>query len=142
MSETVSWVTPLLILPGVGLLLVSTSARYEAVHAEIHRLLEERSKQSGDCAAHEFHRARILRIAMVSLYAAASLLSASGLAAALTIWWLASLHRRAWLLLVGGVSCLVVSSLALVRESAVSFSVVEAHAREIESRCEGLAADD
>ena len=32
MLEAVSWASPLLLIPGVGLLLVSTSARFESVH--------------------------------------------------------------------------------------------------------------
>ena len=33
------WLTPLVLLPGVAILLISTSARYGEIHAEFHRLL-------------------------------------------------------------------------------------------------------
>ncbi len=134
MPDAVSWATPLLVLPGVGLLLVSTSARYEAIHAEIHQLLDDPSEHAIGCTLHVVHRARILRLAMLALYVSASLLAASGLIAALTVGFLDAVHWASWVLLVGGVSCVLIAAVALTREAAVSLSIVEAHASEIESR--------
>ena len=42
--------------------------------------------------------------------------------------------KLAWVLLVLGVASIVVATLVLTRESAVSLRIVEAHVREIESR--------
>ncbi len=134
MPDAVSWATPLLVLPGVGLLLVSTSARYEAIHAEIHQLLDDPSEQAIGCTLHVVHRARILRLAMLSLYVSASLLAASGLIAALTVGFLGAVHWASWVLLVAGVSCVLIAAVALTREAGISLSIVEAHASEIESR--------
>ncbi len=134
MPDAVSWATPLLVLPGVGLLLVSTSARYEAIHAEIHQLLDDPSEQAIGCTLHVVHRARILRLAMLSLYVSASLLAASGLIAALTVGFLGAVHWASWVLLVAGVSCVLIAAVTLTREAGISLAVVEAHASEIESR--------
>ena len=134
MTEAVSWVTPLLILSGVGLLIMSTSARYEALHEEIHALLHDDSAAAGACAVHTLSRARILRNALVSLYAAASLLSASGLIAALEAWRVGSVPWIAWGLLVLGVGCILAATAVLTRESFVSLRIVKDHVREIESR--------
>lgn len=134
MAEAVSWVTPLLILSGVGLLIMSTSARYEALHTEIHALLHDESLEAAACAGHTLSRARFLRTALVSLYAAASLLSASGLVAALGVWRGAGVHWAVWALLVLGVACILIATLVLTRESALSLRIVETHAREIQSR--------
>ncbi len=41
MFNTEVWLTPLILLPGVALLLVSTSARFAAMNATFHRLLRE-----------------------------------------------------------------------------------------------------
>ena len=134
MPDAVSWATPLLVLPGVGLLLVSTSARYEAIHTEIHQLLDDPSEQAIGCTLHVVHRARILRLAMLSLYVSASLLAASGLIAALTVGFLGAVHWASWVLLVAGVSCVLIAVVTLTREAGISLAVVEAHASEIESR--------
>ena len=134
MLDTFSWVTPLLLLPGVGLLLVSTSARFEAVHSEIHQLLDEHSSQVADCAAHVVRRARLLCLAMCGLYVAASALALSGLLAAVTVWHLESVHWVAWLFLAIGVASVLIASLTLTRESTFSLSIVKAHAQEIVAR--------
>ncbi len=134
MPEAAAWVTPLLLLPGVGLLLVSTSTRYDALHEEIHRLLEETGELGRGCALHCLDRARLLRTAMVSLYGAAALLAASGLLGALTHWWLGVSHWTTWVVGVAAFILILWASIILVRESSVSLSVVESHAREIASR--------
>ena len=54
-SESV-WLTPLILLPGVALLIISTSARYGQVHSEIHRLLLEKTETSRTWASHILHR--------------------------------------------------------------------------------------
>lgn len=38
--STEVWLTPLILLRGVALFIVSTSARFALLHAEVHRLLE------------------------------------------------------------------------------------------------------
>lgn len=134
MAEAVSWVTPLLILSGVGLLIMSTSARYEALHAEVHALLHDASSAAGACAEHCLQRARILRTALVSLYASAALLSSSGLVAAIAVALESAVPWLAWTLLVLGVSAIVLAALVLTRESIVSLRIVEAHVEEIGSR--------
>jgi hypothetical protein len=95
---------------------------------------DDPSEQAIGCTLHVVHRARILRLAMLSLYVSASLLAASGLIAALTVGVLGAVHWASWVLLVGGVSCVLIAAMALTREAAVSLSIVEAHASEIESR--------
>ena len=91
-------------------------------------------QQPGACAAHTLSRARILRTALVSLYASAALLTASSLVAALAVWRGGAVPFFAWGMLVLGVACILLATAMLTRESAVSLRIVEAHAREIESR--------
>ncbi len=134
MQELASWATPLLILPGVGLLLVSTAARYDAVHAEIHALLGEGTAQASSCAQHTLRRARLFRDAMFSLYGAAVALGAAGLIGGVGAWLGAGVHWSSWTLSLAGVASFVFAALQLMRESAVSLGVVRTHAAEIEER--------
>ena len=39
LADAASWATPLLLLPGVALLITSTSVRFDLVHTEIHHML-------------------------------------------------------------------------------------------------------
>lgn len=134
MTEAVSWVTPLLILPGVGLLIMSTAARYEAIHAEIHELLHDTGQEAAQCAGHVLTRARLLRTALVALYAAASSIAASALVAALVIWRGGEAPWPAWALLTLGVACVLVATATLTRESVASLRIMEDHAAEIARR--------
>ena len=127
MEGAASWVTPLLILHGVGLLLVSTASRYEAVHAKIHALLAEFSPEAAGCAIHVAQRARIFRNAMFSLYASACALGSAGLVGALTYWLFDRAHWAALGLTMIGVASLVIAAALLMRESALSLKIVESH---------------
>ncbi len=44
--DTVAWLTPLVLLPGVALLVLSTSARYGQIHQEFHHLVAEKVGRS------------------------------------------------------------------------------------------------
>ena len=131
MQELAAWVTPLLILPGVGLLLVSTSARYEAIHVEIHALLEEGGEQAAACAAHVVRRGRLFRDAMVALYLSAAAFGTAGLVGAVSQWLGGGVHASAWLLSLLALLSLILATLQLVRESAVSLHIVRTHANEL-----------
>jgi hypothetical protein len=131
MSETVSWVSPLLLLPGVGLLLVSTSARFESVHENIHQLLVEKTREAKQCAVHAAGRARLLAIAMCSLYFATAALALSGLCGAVSVWWPQWPESPAIVFLTLGVLSLVVSGVTLTRESTLTLAIIAKHSREI-----------
>ena len=42
------WLSPLLLLPGAGLLIMSTSQRFNRLHDEIHHIMEEGSGKCSD----------------------------------------------------------------------------------------------
>jgi hypothetical protein len=131
MQEIASWVTPLLVLPGVGLLLVSTSARYEAIHVEIHALLAEGDEQAASCASHVVRRGGLFRNAMVALYLSAAGFGTAGLVGGVSHLLSGGVHVAAWLLSLAALLCFVYATLQLVREAAVSMQIVRAHAGEL-----------
>lgn len=61
MISTITWIMPLLLLPGVGLLLLSTSARFGQLHAEVHQLFDDPVLGSMDVIRHLLQRARLFR---------------------------------------------------------------------------------
>lgn len=61
-------VTPLVLLPGVALLVISTSTRYAQLHEEFHRLLVSTEPTTVDLARHLLARARLFRNALIALY--------------------------------------------------------------------------
>lgn len=126
------WLMPLILLPGVALLIVSTSSRYYAVHDEIHRLMNE-TRQIRDAAmAHEMNRAKRFRNALVSLYMSVALFSMGSLLGGLTHDWPFISKTVVAVLTVTGVTCLVYASIELIRESRHSLYVIESHFRQLE----------
>jgi len=63
--ENTLWLTPFILLPAVGMLIVSTSSRLNELHQEIHQLLHDESRGAGACAAHVVDRSLRFRNALV-----------------------------------------------------------------------------
>jgi len=159
MTELGLWITPLLLLPGVALLVMSTSLRYNRLHDELHHLeihLQPESdvgwgpdETTADVVADGLltaflpapdllarcsallRRGRMFRDALVALYAAVALFALAALGGGLLAW-----HRQAAYWLVMGLTCLgiaavLAAAVQLVRESLLSFAVLESHAEEL-----------
>ena len=132
--EAVSWIAPLLLIPGVGLLLVSSSARFEALHIEIHDLLHDSSLEAPACAGHVLGRARTLQFAMTTLYIAVMLLSSAGLLGALANWGYEIFYGFAWLCTTLAVFSIFLASILLIRDSVTSFRIINEHALAVSLR--------
>ncbi len=142
MEQIALWLTPLLLVPGVAMLVLSTSARYEAVHDEIHTLLEEGTATAASCAQHVLARARLFRNSLVALYGAVCVLGLAGLIGGVSSLWLEGFH---WLATVGcvlGIALLIIAACILVLESTLSLKIVEAHTRELGERSGGNSPSD
>ncbi|MEN0063154.1 MAG: DUF2721 domain-containing protein [Myxococcota bacterium] len=119
----ISWATPLLVLPGVGLLVMSTSARFARLHDELHHHMHVLNC-SPETLERLLLRGRLFRNTLLALYGAAALLATSGLAGGL------SLPEALSSALLGlGVSLMVVASLTLMRETTISLDIIEAEVR-------------
>ena len=68
MPQDVPWILPLILLPGVALLIMSTSVRYGQIHSEMHHLLDSRAEISTPFRNHLLRRAMLFRNALVGLY--------------------------------------------------------------------------
>lgn len=122
----ITWATPLLVLPGVGLLVMSTSARYARLHDELHHHIHQ-MRCSPQVMKRLLLRGHLFQYALVVLYGACSLLALSGLAGGLELPLAVSST-----LLGLGVLALVVATVLLMRETMVSFEVIKAEAAELE----------
>jgi hypothetical protein len=132
MINEAMWLMPLILLPGVALLIVSTSSRYYAVHDEIHRLMNETAQVRIAAMAHEMNRAKRFRNALVSLYMSVALFSTGSLLGGLTHDWPFISKTVVAVLTAVGVTCVVYSSIELIRESRHSLYVINSHFRQIE----------
>ena len=124
------WITPLLLLPGVALLVMSTQARYGQLHAEMHRLLEHR--HGDDTLARDLiQRGRLFRNALVCLYAACAVFGMGALLGGLAEQTVSMAEFVAFPLTMVGALMLVTASVLLVREASLSLRVLEYHEQEL-----------
>jgi len=71
------WLTPLLLLPGVALLTMSTTARFGEVQREFHHLLDHPDNHGKILARCLIRKSVFYRNALVCLYASAGLFSSN-----------------------------------------------------------------
>jgi hypothetical protein len=119
--------TPLVLLPGVGLLVMSTSARYGQIHQEFHHLLTENSPSGDRHASDLWRRAVFFRNALVGLYIAVACLAIGSMLGGLASLWSAESLWFVHGLTIAGVLGVVYSAIELVRESVLSLEVLRRH---------------
>jgi len=127
-NETL-WLSPLLLLPGCGLLIMSTSSRYSRLHEELHHLMHHASDEARSLVASFRMRSRLFRNALVLMYLSVALFALAGLAGGLAIGpgtvALVSLTFS-------GILLLLLAAAMLVAESLASHKIIEAHLKELE----------
>ena len=119
------WLTPIILLPGVALLTVSTANRFAQIQAEFHRLLDHPDSHATIVARSLMVRARLYRDALASLYLSVGLFSlGSLLGGVINLWRPGSL----WVvggLTIAGIAAIVFSAVQLLRESLISLHVMQ-----------------
>ncbi len=133
MDAELLWVTPLLLLPGVGLLVMSTAARFGQIHEEIHHVLTHPAL-GRPMVGHLWRRCRLFRDALVSLYAAVALFAVASLAGGIT-QALGGDGRWITISLTGlGIVAILSGVIQLIRESRLLLDVFQSHIEELERR--------
>lgn len=132
MFTTEVWLTPLILLPGVALLIMSTSARFGQVQIEFHRLLDHPDAHAKILAGHLLTRCAYFRNALVSLYCSVGIFALGSLLGGVVNLW-----RPESLWVVGGLTILgiagiVYASFELVRESLLCLRVIRDHSEQIQ----------
>lgn len=133
MDQATSWLAPLLLLPGVALMLVSTAARSGQVHDELHHWLthDPRVKLPAGVVEHMRQRSRLFRTALLCLYLTVCLLALGGVLGLVT--GSAPDLSVALIAIFSGVGILtlIAAAASLARETLLSLEVIEAHLEEL-----------
>jgi hypothetical protein len=121
------WLTPLILLPGVALLIVSTINRFGQVSTEFHEVAEQPDSKGKILTRRLVRRASRLRNALLSLYSSVGLLSFGSLLGGVVNLW-----RPESLWVVGGLTLLgiifiVYASAQLFAESRLCLQSIEEH---------------
>lgn len=136
MFSTEVWLTPLILLPGVALLIVSTSARFGQLQVEFHRLLDHPDAYAKILSRHLLNRSAFFRNALVALYSSVALFAIGSLLGAVVNLW-----RPESLWVVGGAAvvgivCIVFAAIQLIREAWVYLQITLDHAPRLqETEC-------
>ena len=133
MNATEFWLTPLILLPGVALLIGSTSARFGQVHTEFHHLLDHPDAHARILSRNLLERCRLFRDALASLYTSVGLFSlGSLLGGVINLWRPGSLWFVGGLIIIG-IGCVVFASVQLVRESLLCLKIIQEHNDHVEN---------
>lgn len=132
MFTTEVWLTPLILLPGVTLLTVSTSARFGQLHTEFHRLLDHPDAHAKILSRHLLRRSKLFRDSHVALYAGVGLFALGSLLGGVINLW-----RPESLWVVGGatmigIGCIVYAAVQLMREALLCVRVVVDHTEQLQ----------
>lgn len=131
MAQTITWLMPLFLLPGIGVLLVSTSARYSQIHSEVHALVHEGRSLPDRFVQHLYLRAKLFRNALVSLYIGAVTFAVGSIIGVVVD--IAGGNSDAWIVefTTLGIGCLIFAAASMIREPMLVLRVFEYHLNEI-----------
>ena len=128
------WLSPLLLLPGAGLLIMSTSQRFNRLHDEIHHLMEEDSGKSAGTAHHLMQRAKYFRNALVFLYLSIAIFAVAGLLGGITSGLGDVSIYITIALTIFGIFCLAAASIILIKESSLALKIIESYMKELNEK--------
>jgi hypothetical protein len=132
MFSTEVWLTPLVLLPGVALLTVSTAHRFGQIQSEFHRLLAHPDSHAQIVSRSLVARARLYRDALASLYASVGLFALGSLLGGVVNLWRPEALWVVGGLTIAGIAAIVFSAIQLLRESLVSLQVVEEQSKAVQ----------
>lgn len=128
------WFTPLILLPGVALLIVSTSARFGQIHAEFHHLLDHSDAHSEILARHLVQRSELFRNALLGLYSSVAFFALGALLGGIATYLF---PQALWLvggITLVGISALVYAAVQLMREARICLDVIHQHQERVGER--------
>ncbi len=131
MANTEIWVTPLLLLPGVALLIVSTAARFGQIQDEFHHLLDHEEQHAKIIARRLVRRAHYYRNALASFYISVVFFTLGGLLGGVAITVYPDATWIVKILSIVGIGAVVFGALTLFWESTLSLRVIEEHSEQI-----------
>jgi hypothetical protein len=138
MVPTELWLTPLILLPGVALLIMSTATRFWQIHEEFHRLMEHPDDHAKIVARQLVRRSTLFRDALLCLYTSVGLFSLGSLLGGFINLWAPHLLWLVGGLTLVGITSLVVAAVQLIREALICMNIIADNS----SRMEEFIADE
>ncbi len=130
-QPAVFWLFPLILLPGVAMIIMSTSGRYAQIHQELHHILEEQENISPLYYVDLKTRATYFRNALVALYVSVTIFAVGSIVGAILDFLNGPSTVTVVILTCLGILCLIYASIELIRESLLSLRVIEHHLEDV-----------
>lgn len=124
MQNIENFMLPLLLLAGAGILISSTSVRYNRIHEEFHHIMQTPKEAEPTFVAHMLRRAVLFKKALQALYLATALFIISSIFGRFTLVFFL------WLFIacIGlGIVVLLYGIVRLMQESSLSLKVIRLH---------------
>lgn len=128
------WLTPILLLPGVALMIISTANRYGEIQTEFHYLLDHPKFQNEIVTRYLVIRSRYYRDALVSLYLSVCVFSAGSLLGGLVNLLAPGIMWLVGGLILLGIFFLTYASVQLLRESHLSLKIIDDQAKKMKTQ--------
>lgn len=127
MTNTELWLMPLILLPGIALLILSTSTRYSRIHDEIHHLLISSDCNQNNSGKILIKRAVLFRDSLILLYFCVVVFAVTaffgGIMSALNV----QNNIILMLLFLIGIINLIIASVFLIKEAFLSLEIIRKH---------------
>jgi len=130
MNNSAFWITPLALLPGVALLILSTSTRFGQLHQEIHHIFEKETDDSDAIMDLLLKRAILFKKSLFYLYSSVVLFAIASLLGGLNEFYDNAFYWIVFILLFLGVAAVIIASVFLLIESTQSQKIIEFHWKE------------
>jgi hypothetical protein len=127
MTAPANWLIPIILLPGVALLILSTSARFAQIHEEIHRIIHTNEPIETPFKTHLQKRAVLFRNALVLLYISVAFFALGSISGALLDLLNNTPDLAVFLFAFIGIMALITAAILLIIESSYSLQVIIFH---------------
>lgn len=127
MTNSELWLMPLILLPGIALLILSTSTRYSRIHDEIHHLLDSKDDNQKSSGKKLIQRAVLFRNSLILLYLSVVIFALTAFAGG--IMSTLNFHNNLFLILLFllGIISLIIASTFLIKEAFLSLEIIREH---------------
>ena len=121
---------PLTYIPGVALLIMSTSQRYTNINGIIYQFSDEECRIKTDRVKQELRRAHLFRNSLLALYLSVAFFSLGSLVAFfVNRWGIATSTSALEIATVIGVVCILFAVSKLAAESILTLDILKRHAK-------------
>ena len=108
-----NWVIPLTLLPGIGMIIMSTSNLSTAISQEISSLIHEQAEDT-HLIEQKISQMSLLNVALVALYIGTASFALTGLIGGVSAIQHLMVHDSVTIFLVIGIGCLLVATIFLI----------------------------